>query len=174
MTFRCLFAIASVSVAFSVSAPARAAKPVFDGEWSVRWCDRGDPKAECGGFFLSLVQHGDRLCGSYDGARVRLSQLDEGDARAIHGVAIGRDAVLTIESARSGDIHLVRAAVRGDAMHWRIVDTVHDADGDIDVLAYDNTLKRQAPKAPVSERRAGVPKDCAPEVRAVSAGSPRR
>ena len=163
MSFRSVFVIASVAVAFFVSVPARAGKlATFDGEWAVQWCDRGDPKAECGGFFLSLVQHGERLCGSYDGARVRLSQLDEGDSRAIHGVAIGREAVLTIESARSGDIHLVRATVRGDAMHWRIVDTIHDVDGDIDVLAYDNTLKRQSPTTPVSERRAGVLQDCAP------------
>lgn len=174
MTLRYLFAMACSWAALCVPAPGWATRPLFDGEWSVRWCDRNDPTAECGGFLLSLVQHGDRLCGSYSGARVRLSQLDEGDARAIRGVAIGSDAVLTIESARSGDIHLVRATVRGDAMHWRIVDTVHDVDGDIDVLAYDNTLERQAPETPVSEHRAGVLKDCAPEVRAVSAGSPRR
>lgn len=163
MSFRCLSVIVGISLALSVALPASAGKPSsFDGEWAVQWCDRDDPKAECGGFFLSLVQRGDRLCGTYDGARVRLSQLDEGDARAIHGVAIGKDAVLTIESARSGDIHLVRATVRGDAMRWRIVDTIRDADGDIDVLAYDNTLKRQPSKTPVSERRAGVLKDCAP------------
>ena len=59
MSFRSVFVIASVAVAFFVSVPARAGKlATFDGEWAVQWCDRGDPKAECGGFFLSLVQHG--------------------------------------------------------------------------------------------------------------------
>ncbi|MEQ1512568.1 MAG: hypothetical protein ABL934_07805 [Lysobacteraceae bacterium] len=40
-----------------VSMPAaRAAKPDFGGEWSVKWCDKTDPQADCGGFYVSLVQ----------------------------------------------------------------------------------------------------------------------
>lgn len=145
---------------------ARLPKPVFDGDWSVQWCDKSAPGTDCGGFFLSLVQQGDRLCGTYDGARVRLSQLDEGAARAIHGVVIGNDAVLTIESARSGDIHLVRASVRGDAMHWRVVDTIHEVDGDIDIIALDDTLRRKSAKESRSERRAETVSACKPQASA--------
>ena len=141
--------------------PANAAKPAFDGEWSVKWCDKTDPGADCGGFFLTLVQDGDRLCGTYDGARVRLSQLDEGEPRSIRGAVVGNVAVLTIESARSGDIYLVRASVQGNTLRWRILETINDVDGDIDIIAYDDTLQRKSRGAPVSERRAGAIKDCA-------------
>lgn len=138
----------------------RPAKLAFDGDWSVQWCDKTSPEAECGGFHLSLVQQGDRLCGTYDGARVRLSQLDEGGARAIRGVVIGNDAVMSIESGRSGDIYLVRARVRGDKMHWRIVDTVHDNEGDIDIIALDDTLRRNPSKGRPSARRSEAVSAC--------------
>jgi hypothetical protein len=141
--------------------PAYASKPVFDGEWSVQWCDKTDPRADCGGFNLSLAQNGDRLCGTYDGARARLSQIDEGDARAIHGAVVGNVAILTIESARSGDIYLVRASVQGDVLRWRMLDTVKDVDGDIDIIAYDDTLRRNSRRASVSERRTEVVRGCA-------------
>ncbi len=159
-------ALAAMLTAGCSAHAARSPKPVFDGEWSVQWCDRTAPDADCGGFSLSLVQQGDRLCGTYDGARVRLSQLDEGAPRAIHGVVIGNDAVLTIESARSGDIHLVHASVRGDAMRWRVVDTVHEVEGDIDIIALDDTLRRAPPKQSHSERRAETVSACRPKTQA--------
>lgn len=152
--------LASMLAAGCAANAARSPKPVFDGEWAVEWCDKTAPEADCGGFTIALVQQGDRLCGTYDGARVRLSQLDEGGARAIHGLAIGNDAVLTIESARSGDIHLVRASVRGDAMQWRIVDTIREVDGDIDVIALDDTLRRKPERGPHSTRRTETVSAC--------------
>lgn len=122
---------------------ARAAKPNFSGDWFVRWCDKNAPQADCGGFSITLVQNGDRICGSYDGARVRLLQIDEGNGRSILGAVVGRVAILTIESARSGDIYLIRATVNGDSLRWRMLDTVKDVDGDIDIIAFDETLARR-------------------------------
>jgi len=141
--------------------PAHAGKPAFDGEWSVKWCDKTDPDADCGGFSLSLVQDGDRLCGTYDGARVRLSQLDEGDPRAIRGAVVGNVAILTIESQRSGDIYLVRASLQGDTLHWRVLETIKDIEGDIDIIAYDDALKRQSRGQAVSQRREEAIRACA-------------
>ncbi len=140
--------------------PARAAKPDFGGEWSVKWCDKTDPQADCGGFYLSLVQEGDRLCGSYNGARVRLSQIDDGGSRAIHGVVVGDTAVLTIESGRSGAIYLVSASVRGDRMRWKMRDTVREADQDIDIIARDDELRRRPPGDELSERHADTVAAC--------------
>lgn len=151
----------SALLACAAVSPARAGKPAFDGEWSVSWCDKTDPDADCGGFIVSLVQAGDRLCGTYDGARVRLSQLDEGDPRAIHGVIVGDAAILTIESQRSGDIYLVRASVHGETLRWRVLETIKDVEGDIDIIAHDDALQRQSRRLPVSERRAEVVKACA-------------
>lgn len=139
---------------------ARAAKADFGGEWSVKWCDKTDPQADCGGFYLSLVQEGDRLCGSYNGARVRLSQIDDGGSRAIRGVVVGDTAVLTIESGRSGAIYLVSADVRGDRLRWKKRDTVREADQDIDIIATDDELQRSPPGSEISERHADTVAAC--------------
>ena len=112
--FAAIVCLLSGVVACASISPAQGAKSDFSGEWGVEWCDKADPKADCGGFSVSLAQEGDRLCGSYSGARVRLTQIDEGGSRAIHGVVVGDTAVLTIESGRSGAIYLVSAGVRGD------------------------------------------------------------
>jgi hypothetical protein len=144
-----------------VSIPAaRAAKADFGGEWSVKWCDKTDPKADCGGFYVSLVQDRDRLCGSYNGARVRLSQIDDGGSRAIRGVVVGNTAVLTIESGRSGAIYLVSASLRADHMRWKMRDTVREADQDIDIIATDDELQRSPSGKERSERYADVIAAC--------------
>jgi hypothetical protein len=139
---------------------ARGRTGAFSGEWSVKWCDKSDQKADCGGFSVSLVQDGDRLCGSYSGARVRLAQIDEGGSRAIHGIVVGDTAVLTIESGRSGAIYLVGAAVRGDRMHWKLRDTVREAEQDIDIIASDEELARRPLGAELSERHADTVAAC--------------
>jgi hypothetical protein len=137
-----VFLLSGVVACASIS-PAHGAEPDFSGEWGVEWCDKADPKADCGGFSVSLAQEGDRLCGSYSGARVRLTQIDEGGSRAIRGVVVGDTAVLTIESGRSGAIYLVSAGVRGDRMRWKMRETVREADQDIDIIATDDELSER-------------------------------
>ncbi len=46
----------------------------FSGTWSVEWCNEARPDQECGGFDVTLVQKGGRICGKYDSARVNLTQ----------------------------------------------------------------------------------------------------
>lgn len=150
----------SALVACASISSARAAKADFDGEWSVKWCDKADPQADCGGFYVSLLQEGDRLCGSYSGARVRLSQIDEGGSRAIRGVVVGDTAVLTIESGRSGAIYLVSADVHGDRMRWKQRETVRESDQDIDIIANDDELRRRPAGNEVSEQRADMMVAC--------------
>lgn len=131
--------------------PVEAERNAFDGKWSVRWCDETAPQADCGGFHLDLVQQGDRIEGESFGARIRLSQIDEGGT--IHGIVVGRTAVMTIESARSGAIYLAEAHVRGDCMRWKIRETVRRADRDIDIVAFDDVLTRtQAGLLPAGHR----------------------
>src|SRR3546814_11654583 len=69
---------------------------------------------------------------------------DLGSPRAILGAVVRNVAILAISSTRSGDIYLVRASVTDDSMQWQVLDTVLNADGDIDVIAYDDTLARQS------------------------------
>lgn len=114
----------------------------FSGSWSVQWCDKTEPEADCGGFHIDLAQVGDEISGEAFGARVRLTQIDEGGI--IHGVAVGNTAILTIESQRSGGIYLIEATVEGDRMRWKMRRTVRAAEQDIDIIASDDVLTRKA------------------------------
>lgn len=113
----------------------------FSGSWSVQWCDKTEPEADCGGFDIDLTQAGDKISGDAFGARVRLAQIDEGGI--IHGIAVGNTAILTIESLRSGGIYLVKAAVDGNCMRWEVRDTIRKAERDIDIIALDDVLKKR-------------------------------
>lgn len=132
----------------------------FDGDWAVEWCDRSRPDADCGGFGLSLLQDHDRLCGTYGGARAGLAQIDDGGPRAVLGAVVGDVAILTLHSTRSGDIYLVQASVDGDSMRWKVLDTVLNVDGDVDVVAYDDTLARKGHGTQPSERYASAVEAC--------------
>lgn len=129
-----------------------ATPPGFEGSWHVPWCDASRPGTDCGGFSVTLIEREGRLCGTYDGARVGLTQIDEGRGNAIKGIRIGNSAVVTLKSARSGDIYLVRAELQGDRLAWKVIDDVHDAEGDVDVVATDDTLQR-APQRDAAQQR---------------------
>lgn len=121
--------------------PVEAVNADFSGDWSVQWCDKTDPAADCGGFDVNLTQAGDKISGDSFGARARLAQIDEGGV--IHGIAIGNTAILTIESSRSGGIYLVQATVDGRCMQWKMRDTVRKAEQDIDIIAMDDLLTKK-------------------------------
>ena len=127
-------------VACASSQPVRAAKADFNGGWSVEWCDKSNPELDCGGFNITLVQDGDRICGDFGNALVNLRQTDEG---SIIGTAVGSTAVLAVESYRNGSIVLVRAQLTGDELRWSIVDEIKDSDSsDIDIVTANETLKK--------------------------------
>jgi len=129
-------------VACASSQPVRAAKADFNGAWAVKWCDKTNTKLDCGGFNITLVQEGDRICGDFGGALVNLRQTDEG---SIVGTAVGNTAVLAVESMRNQAIVLVRAEQRGDSLHWRAIDNIKRGGTDIDVIA-SNDMLTKAPK----------------------------
>ncbi|GAB3380750.1 hypothetical protein [Lysobacter fragariae] len=131
--------------------PTQAAKPDFTGDWSVQWCDKTDPAAECGGFDVTLAQAGDKISGESFGARVRLAQTDEGGI--IHGIAVGNTAVLTVESLRSGGIYLIQATVDGRCMRWKIRETVHQVEQDIDIIAMDDVLTKKQSSGKVAGKK---------------------
>ena len=120
-------------------APPPPAAP-FDGHWRVEWCDRTRPERDCGGFSAYLVQRGDRICGNYDGARVGLSQIDEGMGRTIAGAVTGEIAIIAIRSSRGGGTSVVRLERTGDALTWRTVEDLAPDLDDISILALDDTL----------------------------------
>lgn len=127
------------------STPASAPPSDFSGGWSVKWCDRSNPKLDCGGFNISLVQEGNRLCGDFGGALVNLRQIDDGQ---IVGVVVGDTAILTIQSSRNNSINLVRAELQASRLKWRVVDQVRQGDsGDTDVIATNDELVRDVRQA---------------------------
>lgn len=112
----------------------------FSGHWYVKWCDKTNPNLDCGGFNITLVQEGDRICGDFGGALVNLRQTDEG---AIVGTKVGSTAVLAVESMRSRSIVLVRAELVGNTLHWKTVDQIRRGEGDIDVIATNEVLTKK-------------------------------
>ncbi len=122
----------------------------FSGNWAVKWCDRSNPKLDCGGFNLSLVQEGLRLCGDFGGALVNLRQIDDGQ---VVGTVVGNTAVLTIQSNRNGSISLARADLHGNTLTWKVVDEIRQGEnGDTDVISTNDELKRE-PSSPEAGAR---------------------
>lgn len=123
----------------------------FDGSWSTEWCDRTRPDLDCGGFSVTLVQEGDRICGGFGGALVNLRQVDEGDitGRIEDGVAI-----LEVRSGRNDSVERIRATRVGETLHWKQVGTIHHGGSDIAVIALDDVLQ------PTTTSRHGTPKAC--------------
>lgn len=127
------------------------AQPVFDGDWTVRWCDKTRPNAECGGFWLTLIQRGNEVCGTFDGARVNFAQIDEGQGISVRGKAKGNVADVTIESGRDFAVYRARATVMGDQLHWTLGEKVSEPEyPDINIIATDHVLQRDV--GPRSER----------------------
>lgn len=153
-----LLASSAGLAACTSSPPAQAAKVDFNGAWSVEWCDQSKPNADCGGFNLDLVQDGSRLCGSYDSARAGLSQIDEGGR--VSGSANGNSAVLTVESERSGGKYVAHAVLDGDQIHWKLGETIREANQDIDIIAIDEKLDRRPLQGDLASNHAEIASDC--------------
>jgi len=131
--------------AFASSPTAQAANADFSGAWSVKWCDKTNPRLECGGFNITLRQDGDRLCGDFGSALVNLRQVDEG---SIVGTVVGNTAVLAVESTRNQAIALVRAERQGNTLHWKVVDEILPGGTDIDIIASNDRLTKDPKKSP--------------------------
>lgn len=145
-----------IACASSPSAPATT-KANFNGGWSVKWCDKTNPKLDCGGFNITLIQEGDRICGDFGGALVNLRQIDEG---TIVGTVVGNTAVLAVESMRNQSVVLVRAERRGNALHWRFVDDIKRGGNDIDIIASNSVLIKNSKTLSLSKPRLKVGQTC--------------
>lgn len=127
------------------------AEDTFSGAWSVPWCDTTDPELECGGFAITLIQQGNRICGDFTGALVNLRQVDDG---GITGSADGGVAMLAVRSGRSDAIVQVRATRIGRNLHWKQTGLIREGGSDIDVIALDDLL------TPAAENRPLLPETC--------------
>ncbi|TDK25956.1 hypothetical protein E2F46_04940 [Luteimonas aestuarii] len=123
----------------------------FTGNWSVEWCDKTNPELDCGGFSVTLVQKGARICGDYGGALVNMRQVDEGE---IVGTIVGNIAILAVGSMRNNMIALVRAELHGGDLHWEEVDAIKKGGTDIAIIATNDVL------APTPTKREDSPRSC--------------
>jgi len=112
---------------------------------------------DCGGFNITLVQDGERICGDFGGALVNLRQTDEG---TIVGTSVGTTAILAVEGMRNQSIVLVRATLRGNSLHWRSIDEIKRGGSDIDVIASDNVLIRKRRTPPSAKHRLEAGQTC--------------
>ncbi|HEX7804400.1 MAG TPA: hypothetical protein VF471_16780 [Pseudoxanthomonas sp.] len=152
-----LIALCTSLAACASHQPVQESKADFNGRWSVKWCDRTDPKLDCGGFDITLVQNGERICGDFGGALVNLRQVDEG---TIVGTSAGNTAILAVESMRNQSIALVRATLQGNSLHWVSVDEIKRGSNDVDVIATNSVLIRDPEPHMSSEHRLEAGQTC--------------
>lgn len=130
--------------------------PPFEGTWTVPWCSKSDPRLDCGGFAITLVQEGSRICGDFTGALVNLRQVDEGE---IAGTAVGNVATLAVKSGRNDVVLQIRATRVGRDIEWKQVGVIKEAGSDVSIIALDNTL------APAVGERRRMPEACGKDMR---------
>ena len=112
----------------------------FSGTWSVEWCNEARPDQECGGFDVTLVQKGSRICGKYDSARVNLTQVDQG---RVEGIATGHSADLQVRSHRNNTVVEVRVRRIGEDLRWKQGETLERGGNDFVLIANEAILERR-------------------------------
>lgn len=98
------------------------------------------PDQECGGFDVTLVQKGGRICGKYDSARVNLTQVDEG---RVEGIATGHSADLQVRSHRNNTVVEVRVRRIGEDLRWKQGETLERGGNDFVLIASEAILERR-------------------------------
>jgi hypothetical protein len=125
---------------------AIAAGP-FSGVWGARACGKEKNPDYCGGFYLTLTQVGDRICGDHSSATVGLGRLNEGAAQSVRGRVIGNTAVVVIKSGRDGTEYLARATRNGNFLDWRLLEELKPGGGpDSPLIWVKGHLRHDKPK----------------------------
>lgn len=98
---------------------AFGAQSNFNGVWEIRWCGNVSSH-ECGGFFLYLVQNGNRICGDHFFATVNVGRLNEGGSRSVVGTIAGNIAQVKIKSGRDNSIFRAQIRHLENKLDWRL------------------------------------------------------
>lgn len=71
--------------------------------------------------------------------------MNEGGQGSVKGVVAGRIAVLTVTSARNGQIVLGSAEIRAGALHWQVSEVVKagEPEGDSGLILQRGVLRRE-------------------------------
>lgn len=119
----------AVCTTFLMSVPASAASFTLTGAWGVKWCDK-DPQHACGGFYLYLVQQGNRICGDHFYATLNVGRLNEGGPKSIIGVVSGTKAKVTIRSGRNNSVFRAHIKRSGKTLDWLLLEQIKTGEGD--------------------------------------------
>lgn len=139
--------LACFTLAFSASTKAQSLPTPFTGTWSMDFrtpAERRD-KAECGTAIFELSQTGTRIVGSHSMTTPGCGRMNEGGQGSVKGVVAGRIAVLTVTSARNGQIVLGSAEIRAGALHWQVSEVVKagEPEGDSGLILQRGVLRRE-------------------------------
>jgi hypothetical protein len=115
----------------------------FDGTWEYRKCF-SKKEGDCDSYYFSLVQKSDRLCGQHSGSSRELNQLNEGGP--VHGIVVGKTAVLTVTSGRNGEIVLGKANLIAKNLRWETVQRIYEAKSDDALILDRGVLKKMVLK----------------------------
>ena len=74
-------------------------------------------------------------------------RVNEGGEASVKGLVLGGNAVLTVTSARNGQIVLGSAKVRGDFLHWQVSEEIKagEPEGDSGLILQSGVLHREHP-----------------------------
>ncbi len=139
--------VASVML-FCTTSPVSAKKIDFSGVWSMKHCDPDEPNRECGVFYLSLIQEGDRICDEHFVATQGLFRLDEGDPGTVLGVVWGKSLMLFIRSTRNDASYMAEGTITGRNLTWhRNGMTTAGKDNEPPIIPFEVVLsKKLAPE----------------------------
>jgi hypothetical protein len=103
---------------------AVAAEQPFTGEWKIDLRTLAEKKsnAECGTASFKLRQTGEKITGEHSMATVGCGRLNEGGEGTVDGVARGNTAVLTVTSARNGQVVRGRATREASGLRWQVLE----------------------------------------------------
>jgi len=141
--------LACFSLALSATAGAQGLPAPFTGSWFIdlRTPAERKEKVECGTAVFKLSQTGVKVVGDHSMATPRCGRMNEGGEGTVKGLVVGGTAVLTVTSARNGQIVLGSAKVRGDSLHWQVSEEIKagEPEGDSGLILQSGVLHREHP-----------------------------
>jgi hypothetical protein len=139
--------LACLGLALSAPTKAQSLPAPFTGTWSIdlRTPAERKEKFECGTAVFRLSQTGRKIVGDHTMATPRCGRVNEGGEGTVKGVVVGGTAVLTVTSARNGQIVLGSATIRGNALHWQVSQEIKagEPEGDSGLILQSGVLRKE-------------------------------
>lgn len=139
--------LACLGLALCVPAKAQGRSAPFTGTWSIdlRTPAEKKDKVECGTAVFKLSQTGSKIVGDHSMATPGCGRMNEGGEASVKGLVVAGTAVLTVTSARNGQIVLGSAKVHGDSLHWQVSEEIKpgEPEGDSGLILQGGVLRRE-------------------------------